>query len=172
MRSEAAIRLLRASDIDAVLAIQSRAYTELVPETAEVLLCKLRISPTTCWLAEVEGKPAGYLLTHPWVVATPPALHAHIDELPMRCDCLYLHDLAINPEFRGYKIAGALVSGALRRARELGFELTALIAVQASRKFWARFGFAPLSEPSPELLEKLASYTADATFMVRRSTDT
>ena len=168
MRSEAAIRLLRDTDIDAVLAIQSRAYTELVPETAEVLLSKLRISPTTCWLAEVDGNAAGYLLTHPWIAATPPALHAHIDELPAHTDCLYLHDLAINPEFRGYKIAGALVQSALHRAEELGFDQAALIAVQASRKFWARFGFAPLSEPHPALREKLASYTADATFMLRR----
>jgi len=169
MRPDAAIRLLQASDIDAVLTIQSRAYTEPVPETAEVLLSKLHISPATCWLAEVDGHPAGYLLTHPWIAAAPPALHAPIDALPAEVDCLYLHDLAIHPDFRGYKIAGALVQGALRAADEMGFAQAALIAVQASRKFWARFGFAPLSDPHPRLREKLASYSADATFMLRRA---
>jgi len=163
------IRLLRADDIDAVLAIQSRAYTQLIPESADVLLSKLRVSPQTCWLAQVDGQAAGYLLTHPWSAHMPPALHARIDALPAGADCLYLHDLAIDPVFRGCKIAQALVSGALQKAQALGFAQSALIAVQASRRFWARFGFAPVADPQPALREKLAGYGADATFMLRCS---
>lgn len=169
MRSQAFIRPLQENDIDAVLTIQSRCYTELIPETAEVLLSKWRVSPRTCWLAEVGGRAAGYLLTHPWTAAAPPALHARIELLPAAPDCLYIHDLAIDPEFRGYQIAEGLVRGALQAADDLGYAQSALIAVQASRRFWARFGFEPVVNPACELREKLVGYGADATFMRRRT---
>ena len=153
---------MRRADIDAVLQIQSRCYTALEPESADSLLSKLDASPATCWVADSERGLAGYLFAHPWTSDAPPSLDLVIEQLPPAADCFYIHDLAIDPDWRGTGTAERLIDGALKLADDQ-WHRCALIAVQASQRFWRRFGFAL----APAHLQQAAADYGDAVLMWR-----
>lgn len=157
------IRPMRRDDIDAVLRIQSRCYDSIEPESAGALLSRLDVSPATCWVADSERGPAGYLFAHPWTSDAPPALDLVIERLPAAADCFYIHDLAIDPDWRGTGTGERLIGDALRLA-DRQWTRCALIAVQASQRFWGRFGFAP----APAHLQAAAAGYGDATLMWRQ----
>lgn len=156
------IRHMQRADIDAVLRIQSRCYTALEPESAGSLLSKLEVSPATCWVADSERGLAGYLFAHPWTSEVPPSLDLVIERLPAAADCFYIHDLAIDPEWRGTGTGERLIGDALQLA-DNHWPRCALIAVQASQRFWGRFGFVPAPTP----LQAAAVGYGDATLMWR-----
>lgn len=156
------IRHMRRDDIDAVLQIQLRCYEALDPESAESLLSKLEASPATCWVADSERGLAGYLFAHPWTSDAPPSLDLVIEQLPSSADCFYIHDLAIDPDWRGTGTGERLIGAALQLADDQ-WHRCALIAVQASQRFWRRFGFSQ----APEHLQQAAMSYGDAVLMWR-----
>lgn len=157
---------MRSSDIHAVLEIQSDCYTGGIPESAASLLAKLAASPSTCFVADHNGRSVGYLISLPWLFASPPRLNAESCRLPEDPDCLYLHDLAVAPVARGSGVGEALVEAFLGMLAALGFERAALVAVQNAGGYWRRQGFRPV-QPSSTLAAKLASYGEGVEYMTR-----
>lgn len=162
------VRPMRADDLDAVLRIQALCYTAFDPESADAMDAKRRHAAASCWVAEREGRVAGYLLALPWRALDAPALDSVIDGLPDAADCLYLHDLAIDPAARGGGVGAALVERFLSHLRAGPWPRAALIAVQGSTGFWARHGFGAVT-PTPALAHKLADYGPGATYMLREA---
>ncbi|SFM76135.1 Predicted N-acetyltransferase YhbS [Marinobacter zhejiangensis] len=158
------IRAMRRSDLSNVLDIQSKCYTELEPESEASFDTKLRLSPTTCFVACDEGTVVGYLIAIPWVFANPPALDAVDIDAPLAADCLYLHDLAVAPEARNSGAGRALVDQFFPLLKALQLERACLVAVQSSAPYWRRHGFQTVSE-TPSLAAKLASYGSGAQYM-------
>lgn len=156
------IRQLETGDIDAVLAIQTACYPAHLIESAEALLAKSRLSPSSCWLAYENDRPLGYLFSHPWQGKIPPALDFPLACLPDQADCFFLHDLAIHPVARGCGAADKLLRHAMQWARAQRFSWTMLVAVQGSQSFWQRYGFSALAAAAPALQEKLAGYEPGA----------
>ncbi|PTE00651.1 GNAT family N-acetyltransferase [Pandoraea apista] len=165
------IRPMQPGDISQVLAVQAQAYRDLMHESEATLASRLRLSPSTCWVAVDAGSAhapvAGYLFTHPWRIAAPPPLDTVLDALPDTPDCWYVHDMALAPRTRGAGVASQLYAVALASAQSLGLCASALVAVQQSQGFWARFGYAVATDISPLIAAKLEGYGDGAVFMTR-----
>ncbi|VVE33507.1 GNAT family N-acetyltransferase [Pandoraea anhela] len=169
---------MRIDDLPHVLAVQALAYGEGMLESEATLASRLTLSPGTCWVAVdvktglnpdgAQADIAGYLFTHPWHLSAPPPLDTILDALPERPDCWYVHDMALAPRTRGAGVAGELYAAALSAARSLDLRASALVAVQQSQGFWARFGYQVTTDVSPQIAAKLAGYGDGAVLMSRK----
>jgi GNAT superfamily N-acetyltransferase len=162
---------MQSGDLSQVLAVQAQAYRDLMHESEATLASRLMLSPATCWVAvdahTTDAPIAGYLFTHPWRIAAPPPLDTVLDTLPDTPDCWYVHDMALAPRTRGAGVASQLYAAALLSAQSLGLRASALVAVQQSQGFWARFGYTVTTDISPLISAKLAGYGDGAVFMTR-----
>lgn len=152
------------ADLAAIVTIADVVHVNY-PEEDAVIAERLRLYPAGCALLELDGKPAGYTLTHPWRYAEPPSLNMRLQAIPERATTYYVHDLALLPETRGSGAGSAMADAILSHARDSGYANASLVAVNSSVPFWSRFGFDVTDEPS--LRAKLLTYDADARFMVR-----
>jgi ribosomal protein S18 acetylase RimI-like enzyme len=159
-------RPMQASDIDSVMSIQTACYSGDIPESRISLLAKFEGSPETCLVAECEAQVLAYLIALPCLSTAPPSLHASTCVLPADPDCLYLHDLSVSPKLRGMGVAATLIRLFFELQQQANLPSACLVAVQDSVPFWRRFGF-QVTQGDAILLEKLASYGADARFMQR-----
>lgn len=172
------LRPMAEADADAVLAVQRAAYPPSHWEGWAVLGRKLALWPAGCWVAVDETDTVqAYLFSHPGRANAPPPLHGVLDALPDAPDAYAVHDLALHPRAQGQGLGARLWQQALASAQAAGLRTLSLVAVQGSAGFWQRQGFVPV-EPSelndlndPDaaraLVDKLASYGADAVFMHR-----
>ena len=135
-------------------------------EAPDVLAERQRLYHNGAYLLEVNERPAGYVLSHPWRSGTLPALNTLLDVLPEGSDTYYIHDLALLPVARRIGAASFIVEALGKHAAAHGFADMSLVAVNGSAGFWQRHGF--VAEDRPELRDKLASYEDTARFMIRR----
>ncbi|MGY4237469.1 GNAT superfamily N-acetyltransferase [Bradyrhizobium sp. USDA 4449] len=157
-------RHARAGDLLAISAIAARIHPEL-PERPEVLSEKMRLCPDGCRVLAAGDEIAGYGLAHPWMQRHVPPLDGFLIRLPEAADCLYLHDIAVLPGFRG-GVARAYVAEIEGVARASEITTIALVSVYGTRGMWQRFGFRPAAADAA-LRDKLSSYGAGATYMLR-----
>lgn len=157
-------RLAHAEDLDAISAIAARIHPDL-PERPDVLAEKMRLYPDGCRVLIAGDEIAGYGLAHPWMLHRIPPLNGFLDRLPDAADCLYVHDVAVLPDARG-GAARAYVAEIEQLARGSGIATLALVSVYDTRGFWERLGFGPITTDAA-LRNKLASYGASATYMLR-----
>ncbi|MBJ7577293.1 GNAT family N-acetyltransferase [Devosia sp. MC532] len=162
---DVAWRAMTGYDMDAVNAIAGRVHPGFF-EAPEVLAEKFQLYRNGCYLFEVQERPAGYMLSHPWKLGSLPALNALLGQLPDDLDTYYIHDLALLPLARGVGAAGKIVSALTKHAAAMGYPTMSLVAVNGSVSFWEKQGFQV--EDRPELAEKLSAYEAHAEFMVKR----
>ena len=155
-------RLMTPADIPQVAAIAAVVHPAFFEETA-VFAERQRLFPQGTLLLERAGRASGYVLSHPWRRGELPALNSLLGRIPEDASTYYIHDLALLPEARGARAAGALVDSLTALARSLGFSALSLVAVNDSRGFWERQGFRVVERP--ELAAKLASYEAAAVLM-------
>ena len=159
-------RAMRPDDIAAVVDVARLSF----PDHFEDRACfenRLALYPRGCFvLASGEGPARGYLIAYPWKAESAPPLNMVIEGLPAEPDLIYLHDLALHPEARGGGVTGVIVERLAQQATEDGSPAIALVAVNDAVGFWSRHGF--VEKPSPAMAAKLASYGADARYMIRR----
>ncbi len=152
------IRPMAEDDLDIVMDIQFSAYHPFFQEERFVFEDRLRNFPDGCWIAEANGCPAGYLFSHPCQLNAPPKLNSALENLSEESDCYFIHDIAVNPSFRGMGIGRSLANKAKQLAVEYNFRDMALISVQNSEKFWNKMGFKRVAELTQEMAEKVESY--------------
>ena len=148
-------------DVEALAAAVHPAF----PEDLAVFAERQRLYPEGARLLELDGKPSGYVLSHPWRFKALPALNALLGAIPDDADTYYLHDLALLPKARGTGAAAMIVGDILRHARSAGLPSVSLVAVNGSLPFWYKHGFRPVN--APELADELLSYETTARFMVK-----
>ena len=146
-------------DLPAVQAIAAAVHPDF-PEDDSVFAERQRLYPDGTRLLELDGAPAGYVLSHPWQFRALPELNSLLGAIPENADTFYLHDLALLPKARGTGAAAMIVGEMLRHARGAGFATMSLVAVNGSLPFWHKHGFRAVK--APELETKLASYEAAA----------
>jgi len=144
-----------------IMAVQKAAYHEIEPESRSVMERKMELSPESCFTALADNRVAGYVLAHPWMSGKAPPLHERLTVIPATADSLYLHDLALLPEWRGQNAAAALCRAVLRAGRALGYRQSHLTAIQGSVPFWEKMGYR--REPMPG--HELGTYPAGACLM-------
>jgi GNAT superfamily N-acetyltransferase len=157
-------RRAHATDLPAIGAIAARIHPDL-PERPEVFAEKMRLYPDGCRVLAAGNEIAGYGLAHPWMQHRVPPLDGFLDQLPNAADCLYVHDVAVLPDFRG-GVTRDYVATIEGLARASGIAALALVSVYGTRVLWERLGFRPVT-PDAALRAKLSSYGASATYMLR-----
>jgi ribosomal protein S18 acetylase RimI-like enzyme len=164
---DVAWRAMTAYDLPAVQGIADTVHVDFF-ESPEVLAERLSLYHNGCYLLEVGDKPAGYVLSHPWIYGTLPSLNTLLKRLPAEPDTYYLHDLCLLPVARRVGAASKIVDALVKHASVEGYPTMTLVAVNGSIPFWQRHGFE--STQIDELYGKLLSYEAAASYMVRRLT--
>ena len=154
-------------DVRAVLAIQAECYLPALIEDESSVRARLDVSPDTAWLAEDEAGVCAYLVAYRSLVGKVTPLGGAFD-VAVVPGTLYLHDLAVARRARGRGVAQALVGLAGEQARAEGLAHSSLVAVQASREFWQKHGYAVVSELEPRELANLESYGGQGDYMVKR----
>ncbi|QUX97050.1 GNAT family N-acetyltransferase [Marinomonas sp. CT5] len=155
-----------------VLRIQAEVYSEIEPESLEVLQSKWQQSPSCCFVYHAETELAeqsrpeeqnvlGYLLAHAWHSETPPKLYQILPE-ESHGATLFLHDLAISKHAAGRGVGSNMVTHLLDSAASSGFEKALLVSVQDSVSFWQKHGFVELTNQQAN-----ESYGEDARVMMR-----
>jgi hypothetical protein len=130
---------MRSCDLDVVDLIGSVVHPGL-SERREVFRERFKLYPLGCMVLVSGGLVVGYGVAHPWVLGSAPPLDSFLGGLPGSASCLYLHDVAILPGFRGGRSRGYLES-----MRGLGFGALAMVAVYGTEVLWGRYGFVPES---------------------------
>ena len=130
------------------------------PEDMDIFVERLRLFPAGCLVLAGEDAVEGYVLSYPWRADAAPPLNALILAVPPEPEAYYLHDLALMPAVRGQGHSRAAL--AQLPAGDLPISL---VSVNGTVPFWQRHGFVVRS--TDDLAHKLASYGADARFMMR-----
>lgn len=161
-------RGMTAGDLADVLKLAAVIHPDY-PESPEVFAERLGLYPAGCLVlqrtGDLAGQLAGYLVSHPWTSAAPPALDSLLGALPSFPALYYLHDLALAPVARGSGAAQAAVDRANAVAAVAGLDRLGLVAVNGADRFWSRCGFAPSADPA--LQAAAAKYDANALYMTR-----
>jgi len=156
----------RPDDVDAVVEVARLSF----PDHFEDRACfqnRLALYPRGCFVLADGDEPAkGYLIAYPWRAEAAPPLNTVIEGLPAEPALIYLHDLALHPDARGGGVTRAVVERLAEQAAGDGWPAIALVAVNDAVNFWRRHGFA--EHAAPGMAAKLASYGADARYMIRR----
>ncbi len=127
---------------------------------------RLALFPQGCLVLPLaDGSLAAYAIAYPVKRFSPPPLDTVLGRLADDADALYIHDVAVAPEWRGRKLADAAIERLLGLAE--AFDAAVLVSVYGTPPFWKRFGFGPVEDAA--LQSKLASYGDDAVFMLRES---
>ncbi len=157
-------RAMTPGDLPAVLAIADAVHPDF-PEDPAIFAERLALHPEGCRVLDRGDAILAYVLSHPWAAESCPPLNRLLGALPAVAASYYIHDLALLPAARGSGAAPAIVAALAEHAARLGLPAMSLVAVNGSAGFWRRQGFAEARVPA--LADKLASYGADARFMVR-----
>lgn len=160
-------RHARTADLDAISAIATQIHPDL-PERPEVFAEKMRLCPDGCYVLVAGDDISGYGLAHPWMQQQIPPLDGFLDRLPDAADCLYVHDVAVLPDFRG-GVARVYVAEIEDLARSSAITTLALVSVYGTRPLWERLGFLGVA-PDAALRDKLSCYGESATYMLRELT--
>lgn len=158
-------RSLTGYDMPAVEQIAAQVHPDFF-ESLDVLTERQAIYFHGTYLLEVNERPAGYVLSHPWRFGDLPQLNTLLGGLPEDADTYYIHDLALLPVARRIGAASFITEALAKHARAHGFPTMSLVAVNGSQGFWERHEFAVVD--APDLNEKLRSYEDAARLMVRR----
>lgn len=160
-------RLMRAEDIPALMALSERVHPTFY-EGEAMFADRLALFPQGCLVLPLaDGTLAAYAIAYPVRRFAPPPLDTVLGRLPADADALYVHDVAVAPEWRGRRLAEPAVERLLLLAEPYGAAV--LVSVYGTPPFWARFGFRPVDDPA--LGHKLASYGEEAVFMLRETGD-
>ena len=135
------IRPLTCQDLPEILAVQQACYRAELLEREATFRRKLEAFPAGCLGLEREGRLGGYLFCQPWVADRALPLDDSGEPPAEAPDCLYLHDLAVLPAWRGRGVGRALLDAVLHAARMRGERWLRLSAQTHAAGFYACAGF-------------------------------
>lgn len=157
---------MQADDLPAVLVLQTEGYPPALHDAAPAFLSRLAMAPEMNLVAHDDAGLAGYLVSHPWVSASPPPVDTEIAP-PVEADCWYVHDLSVASHARGSGLAQALIAAGVTAARARGLARSELVAVEGAAPFWEKQGWRASADVTPALAAKVAAYGASAVFMTK-----
>lgn len=157
---------MRDTDVAAVYAIQTQAYSSQLIEAQTLILARLQSAPDTAWVAEDQQGVCAYLVAYPSELGKISPLGAPFS-VSTQADSLYLHDLAVAQRALGRRIAQQLIAAALTHASAMGYRYSCLVAVQSSGSFWKKQAYTAQHAISEDQLSCLQSYAGDATYFVK-----
>jgi N-acetylglutamate synthase-like GNAT family acetyltransferase len=160
------LRTMRADDLPAILEIQRACYVPAMNEDGEILRARLTSAPDFSWVGERAGKVFAYLACYPSMLGKITQLGGNF-HVPAAPDCLYFHDLAVQPGSAGGGYGAVLVTHALQAGWQRGLRQAALVCVQDALGFWQRQGFSECEAVPETARTALATYPGKARYMAR-----
>jgi ribosomal protein S18 acetylase RimI-like enzyme len=164
MADTVTVRHLADRDWDAVVALEHDAYAGLgLSEGRTALRSRAAVSPGTCFVLDLGGRTAGYLLALPYPEFRCPDLGRVEPPAPGAATRnLHLHDIVIAPALRRRGLGRHLLGHLTGTARARGDRRISLVAVGGSDRFWSARGFVPHPGVAPA-----DGYGTDAVYMSR-----
>ena len=164
MHHEVEIRTLDTADVPHVLRLQETAYAANFLEDADSFVAKISASDETSFGAWHNCEMVGYLIAFPIVGHAGVALNSSaVSSVPLdQAQAVYIHDLAVRPEWRGRAVADQLLSALTTLSAAHAISDWHLVSVQGSRGFWEKWGFVVSADPPPN------GYGPEAVLMLRR----
>jgi GNAT superfamily N-acetyltransferase len=153
-------------DLQAINALQLKAFAPHFHESLESFAAKLAFYPKGAWVAAEGAEILGYLFSHPWRFGIPVPLNVREFPTNLSPDCYYLHEITVAASHRGQGLAAAFIAKGESLAKDLGLSRLAMISVQGSRDIWEKFGYT-LTIPAPAHQEKLQIYGPDAVYLTK-----
>ena len=161
------IRGANEHDMDRILEIQSKCFRQGYHESRDSLFSKIKSSSDTCIIAVVGNEIAGYFFSVPTDFYEPPVFNSTQHILNSTPDCLYLHDLSVDPKFRGMGIGSILLERLHEKAKEKSLNKLSLIAIDGLVPYWSKNGFSVVTVIPQKLSDCLQSYGKSCTYMLR-----
>lgn len=134
------VRKIKDEDWSEILNIQEAAYIDVAPESLEVLKDKVHYSQGSSFVCVSDNKTVGYLISHLWNSEIPPKLDMKL-KFTGNFEHIFLHDVAVNPLYKGRGIGQALLKKLLDSVSLSGNKSIRLVAVQGADSFWDKHGF-------------------------------
>ncbi|MET4577742.1 GNAT family N-acetyltransferase [Ottowia thiooxydans] len=160
------IRPMVVADLDGLMQVQQACYGRDYMESAETYRARLGCQLQCSLVAVHNGVVSAYLAAYRSTFGKVTPLHGHFSESNIQ-DTLYLHDMAVSPNFSGQGFAQALFASLWERAKHWCPRHSALVAVQGSQAYWANKGYELHAQLTEENAIALRSYGDDAVYMVR-----
>ena len=158
------IRPLALADLPGLLDVQRSCYGGGYVESAEVFSRRIAC-PTQCSLVlEVQGRVMAYLAAYDSMMGKVTQLHGEFEPAP-HPDTLYLHDLAVGPQWAGQGYGQALRQWLWSQASGRGLRWSALVSVQDTQAYWQRQGYHPQPLSDATQRQRLGSYGPGAVYM-------
>lgn len=157
-------RAMTRADLDAVVQTANRCHPDY-PEDRAIFAERLQLFPMGCAVFMLRGDVTGYQIAHPAIEGCPIPLNEALGAIEADADVLYVHDLALAPEARGFHAAGKAVANLKILTCDLGYQRLALVAVNRSSGFWERQGFVEMVLPGDDR-QGLGAYGNDSVYMV------
>ncbi len=162
----ATLRPLNGEDLADVFALQSASYPPALRDSLDALASRLQFAGGCCHVADIDRRPVGYILAHPWLSMQPPAVDTVLSLPSGEARVLYVHDLSVSAAAKGAGLGARLLDAALGAGRRSGLVRAELVAVPGAARFWQGRGFRPL-DVGPELAAKVRLYGDGAVYMGR-----
>ena len=127
--------------LDGILRVQEKAYSSRFHEKAETFVSKIKFSPETCYGVLKEDRLIAYGISFPWLKDESVNLNSSLNQKPQKPEVMHVHDISVDPDYRGLGLAESLFLRIAHDAFAIGLNALTLVAVQGSSTYWSRFGF-------------------------------
>ncbi|MFB7494403.1 GNAT family N-acetyltransferase [Streptomyces sp. NPDC056161] len=140
------IRTVADADWPQVAALEADAYAgSSLTEGQAALESRGRISPGTCFVLDLDGRIAGYVLALPYPMFRYPDL-SRPEELTFHTRNLHLHDIVVAGPLRGRGLGLRLLRHLTEVAATRRYERISLVAIDGMEGFWRAHGYRPHPE--------------------------
>lgn len=133
-------RQLELNDLPKIMKLQELCFIDVFREPEQTYISKMKMFPKGC-VGLFNVDLLGLLIYHPWNTNLDMPVGSLIDNLPEECDCLYLQEIAIHPEFRGQGIMKAFMDIYFDYFHNTNYNILRAVSVQRSLLKLARYGF-------------------------------
>ena len=158
-------RPLQLDDLPGLLQVQRACYGDEYVEGSEVFARRIASAANCSLVLEREGSVCAYLAAYRSRSGKVTPLHGDFEAVSAP-DTLYLHDMAVHPDFVGQGLAHALLQRMRDLAKDAALPYSGLVSVQGSQAYWTRQGYELHELRDPQQQASLASYGEDAVYML------
>jgi len=123
-----------------IIEIQQKCFHEFHEESINVYNNFISVFPDGAWGAFYDDKMVGQILFHPYKSQTEKPLNTKL-VITGEEDCMYLHEIAILPEYRSYGISTSLLRIFNEISKKYSKLNQSLVSVENSLEFWKKKGF-------------------------------
>lgn len=161
------IHSMKESDLELAFAIQQKCYQPPLVEEWAVFQKRFLQVGENFLVAKNKNTIVGYAIIFPWQFTQIPKNNEPLPAIPSTLDCLYLHDIGVDPDCRGMGIADDLLEAMTQRARRLKLHKICLVAIGTALAFWQKQQFKPVKLTKVKQTVLHASYGIESQYMER-----